>query len=488
MEVMKGGAIRSTIDLRALSHQHGRGHVTFGRAPNNDVLLDHPSSSRVHAVVQFRTKDGTAFLYDPGSAHGTFLNKQRIPARHHVQLSVGDHIRFGESSRLHLLGGPSELLPEEGLNREQRRQAAALRALRARKEHDEQVAQAQMAVAIGQGERGGGVTWGMGGPSDDDLFDGVDEGMPLTTIDWRSHAATHGLTEKQQKIADKIRKRHLRMEHLQKECEAIRSKHLGGMEDLTPGQANTLTRNEHEIDKAMEEIEDLEETLMDSIRDSIEGRRHQQAAGATTRGNNDAPQQVLSRKRQKFRGDDGDDDSDSDDMFYDRTGEYREGNKTGGILGGKKPSGKRVSRGQQSAVAEDAPSLFGKLEALKEEKTKLERAIQTEKMSTYSSASAEGTSSLGAETIKTVGSGGARDSLDAYMTDVASALQGAKAAALVKELAAVEGRMKETQRLLELADPDGYYKRGTKAADLAVQHARRALELEKIRRQQAEVS
>lgn len=35
-------------------------------------------------------------------------------------------MRFGESSRLYVLGGPAELMPEEGPSREQRQQAAAL--------------------------------------------------------------------------------------------------------------------------------------------------------------------------------------------------------------------------------------------------------------------------------------------------------------------------------------------------------------------------
>jgi hypothetical protein len=41
---------------------------------------------------------------------------------------VGDTFRFGQSSRMYILGGPAELMPEEGLNRLQRRQLAALEA------------------------------------------------------------------------------------------------------------------------------------------------------------------------------------------------------------------------------------------------------------------------------------------------------------------------------------------------------------------------
>ena len=46
---------------------------------------------------------------------------------------VGDVMRFGESSRLYVLGGPAELMPEEGPSREQRQQAAALEVRAARR-------------------------------------------------------------------------------------------------------------------------------------------------------------------------------------------------------------------------------------------------------------------------------------------------------------------------------------------------------------------
>jgi len=42
--------------------------------------------------------------------------------------------------------------------------------------------------------------------------------------DWRAYAATHGLTDKQQKLATKIRKRELRMTNLQTEMERIKAR------------------------------------------------------------------------------------------------------------------------------------------------------------------------------------------------------------------------------------------------------------------------
>jgi hypothetical protein len=35
---------------------------------------------------------------------------------------VGDTFKLGQSSRLYLLGGPEQMMPEEGLSREQRKQ------------------------------------------------------------------------------------------------------------------------------------------------------------------------------------------------------------------------------------------------------------------------------------------------------------------------------------------------------------------------------
>lgn len=357
MEVMKSGAIVSTLDLRALCSDNGRGYVTFGRAPDNDVLLDHPSSSRLHAIVQFNAKDGAAFLYDPGSTHGTSLNKKRIPPNEHVPLHVGDQLVFGESSRVHILGGPADLMPEEGPSREQRRQAAAMELYRRRKEREAEVAKSQMAAAIAKGAAGAaGVTWGMREDAEEEIDEAGD-----VIIDWRAHAATKGLTEKQQKIADKIRKRELRIQNLQKECDRIRTKERA-MEELSAGQASTLVRNEQEMDKAVAEMEELEETLVESIRDSIQGKR--KAAGDHDK---------TARKRRRAGSDDDDASGGSeDDMFFD---------KTAGKEGGKRK--RRVGagdggKGGKGVAVEDAASLFGKLEALKEEKGRLVAALAAE--------------------------------------------------------------------------------------------------------------
>ena len=51
------------------------------------------------------------------------------------------------------------------------------------------------------------------------------------------------------------------------------------MEELTAGQAAVLVRNEQDIDRSTEELDDLEETLNESIADSLRGAK-QKAGGA----------------------------------------------------------------------------------------------------------------------------------------------------------------------------------------------------------------
>ncbi len=77
---MKNGQIMETKEVS------DKDHFTFGRSPASDVVLEHPSSSRLHAVLQYRGADGQAFLYDAGSAHGTFLNKKQIGPKTPVPL------------------------------------------------------------------------------------------------------------------------------------------------------------------------------------------------------------------------------------------------------------------------------------------------------------------------------------------------------------------------------------------------------------------
>lgn len=111
LEVLKEGKIIENISI-----PQGKNFITFGRLPENDVPLDHESTSRIHAVLQFGPRN-TAFIYDLGSSHGTFINKNQILAGKYVKIICGNAmIRFGASSRQYILNleenTEEEVIPE----------------------------------------------------------------------------------------------------------------------------------------------------------------------------------------------------------------------------------------------------------------------------------------------------------------------------------------------------------------------------------------
>jgi predicted component of type VI protein secretion system len=65
--------------------------ATIGSAPSNDIVVDEPSVSRLHAILQ--VVNGTWVVEDCGSRNGTFVSGRRIPTMH--ALRPGDELRLG---------------------------------------------------------------------------------------------------------------------------------------------------------------------------------------------------------------------------------------------------------------------------------------------------------------------------------------------------------------------------------------------------------
>ncbi|KAF9929649.1 Kanadaptin [Linnemannia zychae] len=86
--------------------------LTIGRLPMCDLEMEHPSLSRYHAVIQFKS-NGDAFLYDLNSSHGTVVNKAKIPPQIYVKIKPGDQLRFGESTRIYLFQTEDAIDQEE---------------------------------------------------------------------------------------------------------------------------------------------------------------------------------------------------------------------------------------------------------------------------------------------------------------------------------------------------------------------------------------
>jgi pSer/pThr/pTyr-binding forkhead associated (FHA) protein len=71
-----------------------------------DVAIDNQTVSRKHAILQAKSDDHCLYLYDLGSAHGTFVNKEKLPVRTFKKLSPFDNVKFGISSRIYVLRCP----------------------------------------------------------------------------------------------------------------------------------------------------------------------------------------------------------------------------------------------------------------------------------------------------------------------------------------------------------------------------------------------
>jgi len=113
LTVLKEGIVKGTVDLA------GKSRVTFGRLPEAcDVVMEHPSCSRFHALIQYCIEEKEIrkvgyYVYDLGSTHGTYVNKERVKPKVYVRVRVGYQIKFGGSSRLYIIEGPDDDQEEE---------------------------------------------------------------------------------------------------------------------------------------------------------------------------------------------------------------------------------------------------------------------------------------------------------------------------------------------------------------------------------------
>lgn len=392
LEVLKDGSIVDQYDVC------NKGAYMFGRVDLCDFVLEHSTISRFHAVIQFK-RSGDAYLYDVGSTHGTFVNKNQVEKRVYVDLHVGDVIRFGQSSRLYIFQGPPDLMPPEkdlNLIRESKIQQEIL-------DREDSLRRARLDASCADG-----ISWGMG---EDAIEEAEDEDDAVT---WQTYKGQ--LTEKQEKTREKVIKRTQKIAHMKREIDLIRAKDIsqGG---LTQGQQTQIARNEQRIAQIMEELENLEETLNESIRESLGAR-----SGNTYRG------------KKKGMGEDEEDFLSDDDEFYDRTK--------------KKPS---IQKANESQSIETADTLLDKRDVIMKEMEDKKELFEKEK------------DKMASETDVETESG---DALDAYMSGLSSQLVLDKTMQHQKELSTLQSELDRILYLLKFADPTG---EATKRRDSKVQ-------------------
>ena len=82
----------------------GPGRTTIGRRPYNDVVLEHPTASGEHAVVQ--VEDEGVFIEDLGSTNGTYVNGVRVQRQ---LMSSNDIIEIGKYEAQYFEDEPAAL-------------------------------------------------------------------------------------------------------------------------------------------------------------------------------------------------------------------------------------------------------------------------------------------------------------------------------------------------------------------------------------------
>ncbi|KAM9068279.1 kanadaptin [Sarcophilus harrisii] len=376
LETLKGGTI---LDNRSLA---GRSRCVFGRLPGCDVLLEHPSVSRFHAVLQHRAPGPAGegdpgapgfYLYDLGSTHGTFLNKARVPPRTYCRVRVGHVLRFGGSTRLFVLQGPEEDKEAESeltvtqlkaLRKQQRMQLEKKMLGEDSDEEEETDAPEETRTSSQDIEMG--CTWGMG---EDAIEDEVEEN-PIV-IEFQQEREAFYIKDPKKALQGFFEREGEELEYEYDE----------------QGHSTWLCRVRLPVDDSsgkqlVAEAIHSGKKKEAMIQCSLEACRMLDALGLLR-------QEAVSRKRKAKNWEDEDYYDSDDDTFLDRTGLVEK---------------KRLNRMKKAGKIDDKPetydSLIGKLNNAEKELAEISEKLKV--------------------SGKTLSESTPQDSLDAFMTEIKS--------------------------------------------------------------------
>jgi pSer/pThr/pTyr-binding forkhead associated (FHA) protein len=265
---------------------HKSSTTILGRAEGAvDALLLHGSVSRFHARIAFDAS-GTAWLRDYNSAHGTYVNKKRVPAEacgkeesnssakgsRGVVIRPGDVVQLGASTRLLLLEGPSP---------EQVKKVVALDARRRQPQPPEKLQQS----AIKETDNRAGSDF-----EDETEADRSPEDILSLTED--------EIPPAHRKLFEKIRALHQKIENMTTEVERIQRK---GDVGLSAGQEKQIQRNEERIAQIQAELETRSDELWQHVRSQSQSSKNSK-----------------SRRRSSDGAEQGNDDDEVEDRTADR--------------------------------------------------------------------------------------------------------------------------------------------------------------------------
>ncbi|XP_065843422.1 nuclear inhibitor of protein phosphatase 1-like [Oscarella lobularis] len=98
LDVLKSGAF---VEKILIDDKIG---YFFGRNKDVcDVVIDHASCSRVHALLLYHKHVKRSFIVDLDSSHGTFVNGIRLEAKKPTPVEINSILSFGASTRTYSL-------------------------------------------------------------------------------------------------------------------------------------------------------------------------------------------------------------------------------------------------------------------------------------------------------------------------------------------------------------------------------------------------
>ncbi|OUS42786.1 putative adaptor protein kanadaptin [Ostreococcus tauri] len=449
LDCLKGGTMLERAALGARADGTRGSWVSFGRHPSCDVVVEHPSTSRLHCVIQFKKDTTEVYVYDCGSAHGTFVNKRRVKPNVHAPVRVGDHIKLGESSRVYILDGDASLMPEEGLS------AAEMKALAALERAAEEETKRELAKLKAEREAAraaeaaakAGSSWGMM-DADEEI---TERQRAFEELDWRLYDGK--LSDRQSKQRDNIYRKEEKISSMRTEIDRIRAKETQQEGGLSAGQIQRASQLECAIEQLQEEIEDADEALNESLRVSL------------------GLQIGTSAKRRRGQNSDDEDDGSDEDGFFDRSG-----------TSARRKRRRDVKKNVSSSKGE--PKTLETATTLWDKRIAIEASIaETEDLITVTEEAAR------AERQRTAGTSTDGDALDAYMDEIGASRFTAQAYKLRETLAEKVSELERISRLLKYADPTEEFRPGSAKGDTMRQRAEEAeaKRIEDVKRRAAEL-
>lgn len=243
---------------------HERRCTVLGRAEDMvHITIHHESSSRQHARIAFDSQ-GIPWLKDLQSTHGTICNKKRLPPQaiskvesnsqkagaRGIMIFPGDILRFGASTRIFCVEGPSEF----------DRGAVQARLQQQKQQQLQHQLAAQEQAELSNGDKPQpaeeGVSWGM------DMSDELEQESPTDTADHDNKTLPMDMQvpEKHRKSLERLNGLKYKLANLETEDGRIKRKG-----ELTSGQEKQLQRNAEREEALKKSIFQLETELYNKL-------------------------------------------------------------------------------------------------------------------------------------------------------------------------------------------------------------------------------